>query len=433
MNLLLGSILVAALAGLLFGFDTAVIAGVTGDLTRLMHLSPRALGLTVSAALWGTLAGALCAGPPGDRFGGRACLRVLALAYVASGVGCALAQNWSTLLLFRFIGGIGIGASSVLAPVYIAEIAPPARRGALTGLFQLNIVGGILIAYLSNYLVALAIGGDDAWRWKFAATVVPSLLFFLLLWLIPASPRWLAAKRRDAEALVVLHRIGVADPKAALEALCQGQNANGTLSWRRHKAPIMLAISIGLFNQLSGINAILYYLNDIFAAAGFGRLSSDLQAVAVGATNLLFTGLAMLAIDRLGRKSLLLIGAVGTAVCQAAVAFILGHPDDRFWLIWVLLGFIASFTFSQGAVIWVYLSEIFPTEVRARGQSLGSSAHWLMNALISALFPLFAAKSSGAPFLFFSAMMVLQFAVVWFYYPETKRVTLEAMASHLGG
>lgn len=422
MGVLLGSVLVAALAGLLFGFDTAVIAGVTGDLTRVMDLSPVTLGITVSSALWGTLLGALVAGIPGDRYGSRACLRGLALLYIASGLGCALAGGWSELLIFRFIGGLAIGGSSVLAPVYISELAPPARRGALTGLFQLNIVAGILVAYLSNSLI-------EGWRWKFGVTCLPALLFFLLLWLIPASPRWLALKGRAAEALEVLRRIGSADPRGDLDRLTTATpEGSGRLSWRRHKKPILLAIAMGVFNQMSGINAILYYLNDIFAAAGFGKVSADQQSVAVGATNLLFTALAMLAIDRLGRRTLLLIGSVGTAFSLTAAAAILSGLADQSLLLWVLLLFIASFSFSQGAVIWVYISEIFPTEVRARGQSLGSGTHWLMNALISGLFPLVAAWSKGAPFLVFAGTMVVQFIAVLLFFPETKRLSLEEIS-----
>ncbi len=423
MGVLIGSVLVAALAGLLFGFDTAVVAGVTGDLSREMSLTPATLGITVSSALWGTLLGALVAGIPGDRYGSRACLRGLALLYVASGIGCALATGWGSLLVFRFIGGLAIGGSSVLAPVYISELAPPKRRGALTGLFQLNIVAGILVAYLSNSLI-------EGWRWKFGVTALPALLFFALLWTIPASPRWLALRGRADEARDVLRRVGSGDPEGDLSRLlAAAPHDTGRLSWRRHKKPILLAVSLGMFNQLTGINAILYYLNDIFAAAGFGKVSADAQAVAVGATNLLFTALAMLVIDRLGRKTLLLIGAVGMAFSLTAAAAILWGLAEQALLLWVLLAFIASFAFSQGAVIWVYISEIFPTEVRARGQSLGSGTHWLMNALISGLFPLVASWSKGAPFLVFALMMAVQFIVVLLFFPETKRLTLEEIAA----
>ncbi|MEA1648741.1 sugar porter family MFS transporter [Nitrospirillum sp. BR 11164] len=426
------SIATAALAGLLFGFDTAVIAGVTGDLRAIMNLTPGAVGVTVSSALVGTCIGALGAGRPGDRYGSRDCLRVMALLYLVSGVGSALAWDWPSLVFFRFIGGLGIGGSSVLAPVYIAEIAPPQRRGALVGLFQLNIVLGILVAYLSNYLVGGLDLGDAEWRWKLAVTAVPSAVFLGLLAFIPNSPRWLAVKGRVEEAALVLRRTGVAHVDSAVRALGQGDRQDaGRLSWRHHRRPILLAVGLALFNQFSGINAILYYLNDIFAAAGFGKVSADLQSVAVGATNLLFTGIAMTVIDRAGRKTLLLTGAVGMTISLAAAALILSGFGSGAYLIWPLLGFIAAFAFSQGAVIWVYIAEIFPTAVRARGQSLGSATHWLANAFLSGVFPLVATVSKGAPFYLFAAMMALQFGVVLLFFPETKRVSLEEMAGRL--
>ena len=431
-SLMIGSIATASLAGLLFGFDTAVIAGVIGELRSLFALFPMALGITVSAALCGTLFGALFAGIPGDRYGSRDSLRVLAALYLISGLGCALAWSWGSFVAFRFLTGLAIGGSSVLAPVYISEISPPRRRGALVGLFQLNIVVGILIAYLSNYLI----GGFDlpggVWRWKLAATVVPSIVFLALLVGIPPSPRWLAARGRTEDARRVLAAMGVADSESELRSIerslkSASGNAPQKLSWTLHRKPILLAITVALFNQLAGINAILYYANDIFAAAGYSSLSSDLQTVAIGATNLLFTVLALLVIDRIGRKTLLLIGSVGMSICMSVAALVMFGRLPEGWLIYVLIGFIAFFAFSQGAVIWVYISEIFPTPVRARGQSLGSSTHWLMNALISALFPIAAAYSKGAPFAFFALMMFAQFFVVLLFFPETQRVTLEEM------
>ncbi|MBB6092440.1 sugar porter (SP) family MFS transporter [Povalibacter uvarum] len=428
-GLFLASISSAALAGLLFGFDTAVISGVTADLRNVYSLSPAALGATVSSALIGTLIGALCAGVVGDRYGSRDALRWMAVLYLVSGLGCAVAWNWPALLIFRFIGGLAIGGSSVLAPVYIAEIAPPQRRGMLVGLFQINIVAGILIAYLSNFLVGQVMPDEAEWRWKFAVTIVPAMLLLGMLLYIPHSPRWLIAKGRAAEALEALRRIGMPDARGTLEEIRQSTHATSSnrLSWHQHRKPILLAVAIAMFNQLAGINAILYYLNDIFAAAGFGRVSSDLQAVAIGATNLVFTLIAMLFIDRVGRRRLLLVGAVGMFICLTFVAGIMGMDRGHEWLIVTLIGFIAFFAFSQGAVIWVYISEIFPTPVRARGQSIGSSTHWIMNALITFLFPLVAAQSKAAPFAFFAAMMVLQFLVVLRYFPETKGAKLEDM------
>jgi len=431
------SIASAALAGLLFGFDTAVISGVTADLRDIFDLSPAALGITVSSALIGTLIGAMYAGTLGDRFGSRDSLRATAVLYFVSGLGCALSWDWSSLVAFRFIGGLAIGGSSVLAPVYISEIAPPQRRGMLVGLFQLNIVSGILVAYLSNFLIGQLDLGSHEWRWKLAITAGPAALLFAMLLYVPHSPRWLAAKGRTEEALRTLQLIGTPEERASFATLREASDApvgaGARLSWHAHRRPILLAVSIAMFNQLAGINAILYYLNDIFAAAGFGKVSSDLQAVGIGATNLLFTLIAMLFIDRIGRKRLLLTGAVGMFACLASVAMIMGADRWHELLIWSLVGFIAFFAFSQGAVIWVYISEIFPTPVRSRGQSIGSSTHWLMNALIAFSFPLIAAHSKALPFVFFAAMMLVQFIVVLLFFPETKGVPLEDVEHVLAG
>ena len=427
-------VVAASLAGLLFGFDTAVIAGVTHSLREVYALSPAGLGATVSSALWGTLIGAVALGGPGDRFGSRNVLRFIGALYAVAALGCALAWNLPSFVIFRFLVGLAIGGSSVLAPVYIAEIAPAERRGALVGLFQLNIVLGILLAYCSNFLVARLFPGPDAWRLKLAVAAVPALVFFVLLFSIPDSPRWLASKGRIGAAAASLKRLGVAGPEAAAEALqraAAGEVSGESLSWTRHRRPMLLAVTLALFNQLSGINAILYYLGDIFAAAGFSALSSDLQSVVIGATNLLATILGMSVIDKLGRKALLLTGAVGTAAALAGVAIIMRTGTHRELLLPLLVGFIAAFALSQGAVIWVYLSEVFPTAVRARGQSLGSATHWIMNALVSAVFPAIAAYSAAVPFAFFAAMMALQFFVVWLAFPETKGVTLERMAERM--
>jgi len=430
---LVRGVLVGGIAGLLFGFDTVVISGTTQALRGAFHLSPAGLGWTVSSALWGTLAGALLAGQPGDRYGARACLRVIAVAYIISGIGCALAPSWAMLMVFRVLAGLAIGASSVLAPVYIAEIAPPARRGLMVGAFQFNIVFGILVAYLSNYLIGgLGLGADE-WRWKFAVTLAPAIFLFGMLFTIPQSPRWLAIKGRRAEARTVLQAIGAPESDADLAVLEQGAGeARQRLSFRLHRKPILLALGIAAFNQLSGINAILYYLNDIFAAAGFSKVSADQQSVIIGATNLVFTLLALTVIDRIGRKRLLLIGAVGLVVALSGTALIFLTGQHRDMLLWMLIGFIAAFAFSQGAVIWVYIAEVFPTAIRSRGQSLGSSTHWFMDAVIATLFPLVAATSKGAPFVFFAGMMAVQFVVVLFYFPETKQVSLEDMETAIG-
>jgi sugar porter (SP) family MFS transporter len=425
-NTLLKGTLVGGLAGLLFGFDTAVIAGTTQGLTQAFQLDPGGLGMTVSSALWGTLLGALFAGRPGDRFGARDCLRTIAGLYVVSALGCLFAPSLAVLVAARVLGGIAIGASSVLAPIYLAEIAPAQRRGMLVGAFQFNIVLGILVAYLSNYLVGLAELGADEWRWKFGVAAAPALLLFVLLFLIPNSPRWLAVKGRTKEAEHVLREIGAADIAGELASYVRGHVAAGSkLSWSRYRKPMLLAFAIAAFNQLSGINAILYYANDIFAAAGFGKMSADLQSVMIGATNLLFTLLALTVIDRLGRKTLLMVGSVGMVVALAATAWIQLSGMHRDLLLWALVLFIAAFAFSQGAVIWVYISEIFPTEVRARGQSLGASTHWLMDAIVAGVFPAMAARSNGLPFILFAVAMLVQLFVVARYFVETKGARLE--------
>jgi len=428
---------VGALGGLLFGFDTAVIAGTTHSLTAVYSLSPSNLGLTVAMALIGTIIGAMSAGIPGQKWGGRETLRILAVFYVLSALGCAFAWNWYILLAARFLGGLGIGGSSVLGPVYIAELAPAKIRGRLVGLFQINIVFGILLAYFSNYCIARMGLGTAEWRWQFGVAAVPAVLFLGMLFGIPPSSRWLVTQNRVAEARSVLQLMDAENPEAELKEIVDSihlerlQMAEPLFAWK-YRLPIFLAITIGMFNQLSGINAILYYLNDIFAAAGFSKVSGDLQAVAVGSMNLIATLLAMSVIDKLGRKTLLLIGSVGTAACLAGVAWVFFTQSHRSLLLWLLVGYIAFFAISQGAVIWVYISEIFPTRVRAKGQALGSSSHWIMNALIAYTFPQLAKSSGAYPFVLFSAMMVVQFFVVLLVFPETKGVTLEQMQHQLG-
>ena len=426
-------VVVGALAGLLFGFDTAVIAGTTAGVREAFQLDAGGVGITVSSALWGTLAGALLAGKPGDRYGAKRSLQAIALLYIVSGLGCLFAWDWGALILFRVMAGLAVGASSVLAPVYIAEIAPTERRGMLVGAFQLNVVFGILVAYMSNYGVASLDLGEWEWRVKFGVTAAPALVLLLLLFTIPDSPRWLASKRRDDEARGVLARFGFADPAGELARFHRADHdaPAARLSWSRHRKPITLAFAIAAFNQLSGINAILYYLNDIFAAAGFSSVSADRQAIVIGAANLLFTALALTVIDKLGRKTLLLVGSVGLTGTLAGTAAVFLSGSGEQYLLLLLVGFIACFAFSQGAVIWVYISEIFPTEVRARGQSLGSSTHWGFDAVIAAGFPVVATLSRGAPFVVFAAMMALQFVVVFTIFPETKGKSLEMLGEKL--
>ncbi|MFT6571411.1 MAG: sugar porter (SP) family MFS transporter [Sphingomonas echinoides] len=427
------SIGTAALAGLLFGFDTAVIAGVTGDLTRIYRLTPETLGVTVSAALWGTLIGALFTGKPGDRYGSRRVLGLLGILYVLAGLGCALVTDWTAFLAFRFACGLAIGGSSVLAPVYIAEIAPPARRGMLVGLFQLAIVTGILVAYLSNAVVGSLVS-EAAWRWKLGVTAAPAILFLVLLARIPDSPRWLILSGRLDDARTAMARIGLSADEASAE-LASVENAlrqdapGETLSWRKHRKPILLAVATAMFNQLAGINAVLYYLNDIFAKAG--SFSPDRQAILIGAANLLFTLVGMALIDRVGRRTLLAAGAAGMTVCLSVAALVLFGRIGNAALLPALVGFIAFFATSQGAVIWVYLSEIFPSAVRARGSGLGASTHWLMNAAIAGVFPVLVAWSAGAPFVIFAVAMAVQCVVVLLFFPETKGVALDAMHARM--
>ncbi|WP_446743031.1 sugar porter family MFS transporter [Silvibacterium acidisoli] len=429
--------LVGALGGLLFGFDTAVISGTTQQLTDTFHLTPFSLGITVSIALWGTVIGAMTSGELGQKIGGREALRIMAFLYVISSLGCAFSWNWSVLLFFRFIGGLGIGGSSVLGPVYIAELAPAKWRGRLVGLFQINVVIGILLAYASNYFIARMNLGAAEWRWELGVAAAPAVLFLIMLFGIPRSSRWLVTQNRIDDAREVLKLMGSPNSEAELKEIVDSihlerSSRNEPLFQRKYRLPIFLAVTIGLFNQLSGINAVLYYLPSIFRFGGFSDLSSAKQSVIVGVMNLMATMIAMTVIDRLGRKTLLLIGSVGTTASLAGVAAVFYTQHGQQYLMWLLVGFIGFFSFSQGAVIWVYISEVFPTKVRSKGQSLGSSSHWVMNALIALVFPYVAKISFAAPFVFFAAMMVLQFVVVLFAYPETKGITLEQMQKKLG-
>lgn len=435
--LLAKSALTGALGGLLFGFDTAVIAGATHPLTQQYSLTDFQLGFTVSIALWGTVIGSMSSGVLGQRIGSRAALRILGVLYVLSALGCALALNWPMFLIFRLIGGLAIGGSSVLGPVYIAELAPAKWRGRLVGLFQINIVIGILLAYLSNAIIAHFIHGEHLWRWELGVAAAPALLFLIMLLTVPHSSRWLVSQNRIDEAMVILARMGSPDSKAEVDAMAlslqeEGGASKTGLFSARYKFPIFLAITIGAFNQFTGINAILYYLNDIFASAGFSNVSADAQAVAIGAANLLATLFGISIIDKFGRKKLLLVGAAGCALCLTGVAVLFGRNTHLSLLLPLLVAFIIFFAISQGSVIWVYLSEVFPTNVRAKGQSLGSSSHWVMNAIIAQTFPILARSTKAIPFAAFAVLTAVQFFVVMFVYPETKGYTLEDMQHHLG-
>lgn len=428
-----------ALGGLLFGFDTVVISGAIDALVHLYGLSPQDKGFTVAIGLVGTVIGALGAGQVGQRLGSRETLRITAVLYVVSALGCALAWNWPAFMAFRFIGGLGIGASSVLAPVYIAELAPANLRGRLVAAFQLNVVFGVMAAYISNYAIRTMHLGAAEWRWQVGVATAPALVFLALLFGIPRSPRWSVSKNRMEEALSVLKMMGNPKPEAELadiQAALAQEHATAherVFQWK-YRYPLFLAITIGAFNQLAGINAILYYLNNIFAAAGFSQISSDQQAIAIGTTNFLFTIVGMALIDKLGRKTLLLIGAAGCACCLSGVAWVFATQSHRSDLLWLLVTFIAFFSVSQGAVIWVYIGEVFPTSVRSKGQGVGSASHWFMAALIAQLFPVVAATMSQAtPFVFFAVMTAVQFLVVLFVYPETKGQTLEELQRKLIG
>jgi len=430
------STLVAAVGGLLFGFDTAVIAGAIRALTTVFHLSPRSLGWTVASAVWGTVFGALLAGMPGDRFGRRDSLRGLAIIYAASAIGCAFAWNWNLLITFRFIEGLAIGGSSVLGPMYIAEIAPAKWRGRLVAFFQFSIVLGILLAYISNWVIRTLNLQAVEWRWMLGISALPAALFLPLLYVIPRSPRWLVQQQRYEEARAVLVRLGEEDVEGALDsivaAVASAKQGTRKLFCREHQKPILLAVLVAFFNQVSGINAILYYANHIFERAGFTSLSGDWQSIAIGATNLSATFLAMTIIDKVGRRTLLLIGSLAMVGWQGACAILLYTGRFERFLLIPLIGFIATFAFSSGAVIWVYISEVFPNSVRAKGQSLGSFTHWITCAVLSLIFPMLAASSTWMPFAFFACMMLVQFIVVLRFFPETKGRTLEELQDQLG-
>jgi sugar porter (SP) family MFS transporter len=436
---LLRSAGVASLGSLLFGFDTAVISGATEALRRHYALDSQALGFTVASALVGTIVGSIVVGAPLESRGRREVLRWLAVLYVVSAAGCGLAWNWTALIAFRFLGGIAIGGSSVAAPMYIAEIAPPESRGRLVAFSQLNIVAGILLAYLSNSIVELLVGGPEsgAWRVMLGAPVVPALAFYALTLGMPESPRWLVARGRATEALAVWRRVGAQRPEAVVADVqhsLRGERAADNLPFFTHKyrRPILLALMMATFNQISGINALIYYTADIFTMAGAGRTSALWQSVIIGVTNLVFTIAAMSVIDRVGRKRLLLVGSLGLALCLFVAAWALETKAGGVLVLASLIGYIAFFAFSQGAVIWVYLAEIFPNRVRARGQALGSFTHWAWAAAVSWTFPMVASASGGLPFVVFGVAMLVQFVMVATLLPETKGASLEEIQRRLG-
>ena len=442
---LVGSAIVAALGGLLFGFDTAVISGTTDALKAVYRLDDNALGFTVAIALIGTILGSILAGRPADSLGRKRTMMGLSVFYLVASLGTALAWNWMSFLAFRFLGGLAVGGASVVSPLYIAEISPPRFRGRLVAAQQLNVVLGILLAFLSNYAIAAMDLGAAEWRWMLGIQAVPSLAFFLLLLPTPESPRWLVAKGRPDEAKGVLARLGADEPTFRRE-VAEIQNSldlehrepGDSLFRRKYRRPILLAVAIAMFNQLSGINAVLYYAPRVFELAGSGKDSALLQSVYVGGTNLLFTVLAMTVIDRFGRRKLILIGSIGYLISLGTIAWAFYTYGSAFTangsriVLAGLILFIAAHAFGQGSVIWVFISEIFPNRVRAQGQALGSTTHWVMAALITWTFPLIAQKSGGHAFAFYATMMFLQLLWALFFMPETKGIPLEAIQKELG-
>jgi sugar porter (SP) family MFS transporter len=443
--LVLRSAIVAALGGLLFGFETAVISGTTQQLKQFYALSDAGLGFTVTTALLGTIVGALVAGRPVDRYGRKKVLFAIGILYFVGAIGTGFVSNLVLFQIFRFLGGIGVGVASVVAPIYTAEIAPAAVRGRLVGLVQFNIVLGILLAYLSNFIIASLLPAEIAWRWMFAVMAVPAVIFFLLLFTVPETPRWLFQVGRRDEAVSVVGRTTRTKEEAdfqirEIEEGIAAQHGQREVPFftRQNRKVILLAVAIAAFNQLSGINAVLYYAPDIFRLAGAGT-DAALQSVIIGLVNLIVTMAALTVIDKIGRRKLMLIGSIGYLVSLgslAAVFFLYEGRFSGFTSYLVLAGvvvFIAAHAFGQGSVIWVFISEIFPNRIRGRGQSLGSLTHWVFAAVVSGIFPVIAgALGGGMAFTLFFLCMVGQLIWVLKVMPETRGVPLEEMERNLG-
>lgn len=435
--------LVIAIGGFLFGFDTAVISGAEQAIQHYWSLTTFQLGFTVAIALIGTVIGAISGSIPAERIGRKKTLFWIAVLYLVSSVGSALSPGWYLFLLLRFIGGIGVGVSCVIAPIYISELSPPASRGRLVALFQFNVVLGILIAYVSNYFIGDWFGGDIAWRFMLGIQSVPSLAFLVFIRVVPESPRWLILKRHEvAGARAILERIDAGGADLTIAAiLSHHKESPASLEgdrppsvWhRRYRAPVIMAMLIAFFNQVSGINAIIYYAPRIFEMTGLGKSASLLSTAGIGLVNFIFTLIAMAIIDRVGRRKLMLIGSIGLVVTLGLVSRIFFlRAFGNMTVVVLLLIYIAFFAVSQGAVIWVFISEIFPNQVRAQGQSLGSFTHWTMAALIAFIFPLLTERvGGGETFLFFASMMVLQLICVIWFMPETKGKSLEQIESFL--
>lgn len=431
---------VSALAGFLFGFDTVVISGAEQKIQSLWGLGAGMHGLAMGSALYGTVLGSLLGGWPTDRFGRKKTLLFIGVLYILSAVGCGFANGVGMFIAARFIGGLGIGISTVAAPLYISEIAPPAYRGRLAGMFQFNIVFGIVIAFLSNAVIA-RIGGDDAWRWMLGIAAVPSIIYAVMCLGLPESPRWLIGRRLDrAAGLKVLQLIEPDFPQARLEAhadeimaASRSEKAAVSRFWTwRLRVPILLALLVAFFNQLSGINAVLYFAPRIFEMTGLAKEAALLQSVGIGVTNLIFTFVGLWLIDRLGRRTLLYIGSFGYIASLGLTAW--AFFSQHFGIVPAcIFAFIASHAIGQGTVIWVLISEIFPNRHRAEGQALGSFTHWVFAALLTTFFPkMVTAFAPGYVFLFFCGMMVLQLVWVRLMVPETKGRSLEQIERDLG-
>lgn len=444
--LVIRSAIVASLGGLIFGFDTAVISGTTESLKEVFHLDDAGLGWTVGIALLGTILGALIAGKPADKFGRKPTLFAIGILYVIGALGTALTSNLVAFDIFRFLGGIGVGAASVCAPIYTAEVSPPAVRGRLVGLVQFNIVFGILLAYLSNYIIVSTMSADVAWRWMFGVMALPAAIFLALLFTVPETPRWLMSVGRDAEGEEVARRLATTDAEADQvihdihSALNAAENApNVPFFTRGHAKVILLAFTIAMFNQLSGINAVLYYAPEVMRQAGAATNTAFLMSVGVGAMNLVATMAALTVIDKIGRRKLMLVGSVGYIISLGFLSWVMfyyaGHYDaTSSWLVLAgLMVFIAAHAFGQGAVIWVFISEIFPNRIRGRGQALGLLTHWVFAWITSTAFPaVIAVLGGGVAFGIFAVCMVAQLIWVIRVMPETKGVPLEEMEHKLG-
>jgi sugar porter (SP) family MFS transporter len=422
---------VAALGGLMFGFETAVINGAIHYVAEYFQLTVAMKGFVVSTALAGCVIGALFIGKPGDKFGRRYMLKIMAALFFLSLLGAGLATNVWIFIVARFMGGLAIGGASVLTPMYISEVSPPKLRGRLVATSQLAIVTGILVAFFSDYIIDSLLNGS--WRWMFLAGVFPSALFFILLFFITRSPRWLVKIGREQEAMEVIRRVNTDENAEVLlaeikESLKEEAQTKGISIFKKpYFRLVLIGIGVGMFNQFAGINVIMYYSTDIFRAAGFSGEAALMQSVLIGVTNLVFTIIAMSVIDRVGRKFLLYIGAVGMSVFLGLFswAFISDHKSG-FILLTLLVGYIAFFAFSQGAVIWVILSEMFPNSVRARGTAIGSFSHWFFNFVIALLFPV-AAKAIGVGYVFIFFFVATIISLVFYRYAliETKGKSLE--------